>query len=217
MSSTGPRRSSCRLALVIVGGLASAAALAQQADAPLSVAVADPHAMHEHATSNNAIQRSVAQYYVPPVKMLRADGAHVSLDKELDDGRPVIMNFVYTSCTTICPMSSQEFSRLQERLGADAKSVHLVSVSIDPEEDTPARLLAYSKHFHAGSEWQYYTGTSAASIKVQQAFGVYRGDKMSHAPVTLLRAASGNSWVKLDGFATADDLYAELQALKTAP
>ena len=46
--------------------------------------------------------------------------------------------------------------------------------------------------------------------------GAYRGDKMSHTPVTLLRAAPGQSWVRLDGFATADDLYAEVQQLRSA-
>ena len=56
----------------------------------------------------------------------------------------------------------------------------------------------------------------SASVEAQRAFNVYRGDKMSHTPVTLLRAAPGQSWVRLDGFATAEDLYAELQKLQSA-
>jgi protein SCO1/2 len=122
----------------------------------------------------------------------------------------VVLNFVYTSCTTICPMSSQEFNRLQQRLGPDRDKVHLVSISIDPEQDTPAQLRDYARRFHAGKEWQYYTGTVASSVKAQQAFQVYRGDKMSHNPVTLVRAAPGDDWVRFDGFVGADDLYAEL-------
>lgn len=210
------RQGSC-LALVLFGALAGGVAWAEHSAAPLNVAATDSHAMHEHASDSDAIQRSVSPVNVPAVTMVRADGAQVSLDKELSDGRPVVMNFVFTSCTTICPLGSQELSRLQDRLGTDAGAVHLVSISIDPEQDTPARLRAYSRHFNAGSAWQYYTGTSAASAQVQKSFGVYRGDKMSHAPVTLIYAGSGNSWVKLDGFATVDDLYAELKSLRAIP
>lgn len=159
------------------------------------------------------VRRSVIDVKIPELKMVRQDGVPVSLQQELNDGRPVVVNFVYTSCTTICPMSSQEFSLLQERLGKDRDRVHLVSISIDPEQDTPSRLRSYAQHFRAGKEWDYYTGNAAAGVQAQLAFGVYRGDKMSHIPVTLLRTAPGSQWVRLDGFATAQEMYAELQGL----
>ena len=166
------------------------------------------------ATTKRAIGRTVWNYAVPALKMVRDDGARVNLDQELNDGRPVVLNFIYTSCTTICPLSSQVFSLLQQRIGKDRDSVHLVSISIDPEEDSPSRLLEYARQFNAGKEWNHYTGTAAASVQAQVVFGVYRGNKMRHAPVTLLRAAPGESWVRLDGFATADDIYSELQILR---
>ncbi|MDE2221281.1 MAG: SCO family protein, partial [Gammaproteobacteria bacterium] len=78
---------------------------------------------------------------------------------------------------------------------------------------TPARLRSYAQHFHAGRSWDHYTGDAASSVQAQSAFGVYRGGKMSHIPVTLLRTASGHQWVRLDGFATAQDMYAELRGL----
>lgn len=164
--------------------------------------------------ANNEVKRTVVNYTVPAVKLVRDDGAGVSLDAELNDGRPVVLNFIYTTCTTICPLSSQEFSMLQQRLGPDRDKVHLVSISIDPEQDTPARLVEYASRFEAGKEWQHYTGTVGASIEAQRAFNVYRGDKMSHTPVTLMRGVPGGSWVRLEGFATADALYAEVQALR---
>jgi protein SCO1 len=170
----------------------------------------DAHAAHHQMMANNEITRSVVTYPVPQVTLVRQDGVGVSLDQEVNDGRPVVMNFIYTTCTTICPLTSQTFRALQDRLGPERAKVHLVSISIDPEQDTPARLTEYAARFHADSEWQHYTGTLAASIQAQRAFGVYRGDKMNHTPVTLLRAAPGEAWIRLDGFATADDLLAEL-------
>jgi protein SCO1/2 len=176
----------------------------------------DPHAHHHMmvaAASPDDVKRSLVDYPLPAVGLVRQDGASVSLADELNDGRPVYVDFIYTTCTTICPLSSQVFSVLQHKLGAGAAKVHLVSISIDPEQDTPARLREYAERFHAQPGWQHYTGSVEASVAAQKAFSAYRGDKMNHTPLTLFRRAPGEQWVRLDGFATADQLLGELHAL----
>ena len=107
----------------------------------------------------SGVRRTTAQYAIPSVILTRQDGKRVDLAAELNDGRPVVLNFVYTSCTTICPMSSEVFEQFQDQLGADRESVHLVSISIDPEQDTAARLRVYAAQFHAGKGWNHYSGT----------------------------------------------------------
>ncbi len=164
-----------------------------------------------------AAHRSVQHYVVPTVDLVRADGRKVALRHEIDDGRPVVMNFVFTSCTTICPMASQLFERFQQALGTRAGSVHLVSISIDPEQDTPARLRAYAKQYHAARGWDYYTGSTEAVETVERAFNAFNGDKMSHRPLTLMRAAPGRPWVRLDGFATPATLIAESRRWSIGP
>jgi protein SCO1/2 len=164
----------------------------------------DMHAHHHDMAPGTT--RTMADYALPPVTLVRDDGKSVSLADELNDGRPVVLTFIYTSCTTICPMVSQTFEQLQEQLGSERDKVHLVSISIDPEEDTPARLKTYAERFGAGPEWQYYTGTVDASVAAQRAFNVYRGDKMNHTAVAFLRAAPGKPWLRLDGLATPDEL-----------
>lgn len=150
-------------------------------------------------------QRSVV-LDIPPINLVREDGHHVAFPRELDDGRAVMVNFIYTSCSSICPISSQTFSQIQKMLGGGATRVHLVSVSIDPEEDTPAALRRYAQKYDAQAGWDHYTGSVEATTAAQKAFGIYKGDKMNHDPVTLLRVAPGRPWVRIDGFATADDL-----------
>jgi protein SCO1 len=190
---------------------------AAAADAPVSDAAtaSDPHAHHHMEAS--ALQRSEGAYLTPAVNLVRDDGKTVSLPAELDDGRPVVLNFIYTSCTTICPLSSQVFAQFQHGLGPKHEPVHLMSISIDPEQDSPSRLRTYAQQFHAEPGWDHYSGTVAASIAVQRAFAAYRGDKMSHTPLTLMRAAPGKPWVRLDGFATAADLLAERKMWSEAP
>ncbi len=175
------------------------------ADAP------DAHGHHHHAMPKTT--RMTAEYVIPQVMLVRDDGKAVSLPDELNDGRPVVLNFIYTSCTEICPLVSHTLAQLQDRLGPDRDRVHLMSISIDPEEDTPQRLAAYARKYGAGPEWQHYSGTLAASITAQRAFDAYRGDKMNHAPVTFLRAAPGKPWIRIDGFVSADDLFSELRKM----
>ena len=172
--------------------------------------------MHAHHAMTSGVNRSTANYTVPDVKLVRADGKTVALPQELDDGRPVVMNFIYTTCTTICPLMSQTLAQLQNLLGAERDRVHLVSISIDPEQDTPARLVQYAKRFKAGPEWDHLTGTVQASEAAQRAFSVFRGDKMSHTPVTLLRAAPGKPWIRFDGFAAPEDLLHEIHKMGIA-
>jgi protein SCO1 len=173
---------------------------------------ADPHAQHRHMMEMApAVTRITANYAVPDITLVRSDGAHVKLSQELDDGRPVLLDFIYTTCTTTCPVLSLTFAEVQRRLGPEAGRVRMLSVSIDPEEDTPRRLSEYAKRFRAGSQWSFYTGTLQASIALQRAFDVYRGDKMNHLPATLFRSAPGRPWVRLDGLATPDNLLGELR------
>jgi protein SCO1 len=194
-----------------IGAAAGAAAPGQSAPSTQAPAAASRAASPTIETTAARASRSIASYTVPQVELVRDDGKVVRLADELADSRPVVLSFIYTTCNGICPMLSQTFSFLQSKLGAQRDSVRLVSISIDPEQDTPRRLAAYAKRFHAGPEWHHYTGTLAASVLVQRAFGVYRGDKMSHTPVTLLRPAPGMPWVRFDGFATTDELLRELR------
>src|SRR5882672_1118311 len=197
------------IAIAAVLGAAGPAALAH-GDASALEEQSQEQSAHHHMMRDEAT-RSTAEYAIPQIKLVRADGKNVWLADEINDGRPVVMDFIYTTCTSICPISSQTLADLQKKLGAASKGVHLVSISIDPENDTPARLREYAKKFNAGSEWQYYTGTIQASVATQVAFNVYRGDKMSHTPVTLIRRAASESWVRIDGFATAEQLLRELR------
>lgn len=161
--------------------------------------------------ANGATKRTEAAYTIPTVGLLRQDGKKANFPAELDDGKPVILQFIYTSCTAICPVTSQTFAQLQDKLGKQAASVRMASISIDPEYDTPQRLDAYAKKLGAGPQWQFYTGTVQASVSLQKAFNVYRGDKMNHTAVTFMRAAPGKAWVRLDGLSSPDELFKEFQ------
>jgi len=88
--------------------------------------------MSMHMVIPSMTQR-IVPYILPDVRMIREDGKQVFLRKELNDGRPVVLTFIYTTCKEICPVISGTFAQLQRKLGSDRDRVHLASISIDPE------------------------------------------------------------------------------------
>lgn len=171
---------------------------------------------HENHIVAAGTRRSLADYTLPQATLMRDDGRRVQLASEIDDGRLVMLNFVFTTCTAICPVTSQVFAEAQTRLAAQLPRLHMMSISIDPENDTPQQLREYARRFSAGAQWQHYTSTHATSVAVQKAFGTYRGDKMNHQPVTLLRRAAGQRWIRLEGFVSPSELAAEVRTLLAA-
>lgn len=175
-----------------------------------------PRVAFSHSTEAAAdgdkqpVTRSMADYDIPSIALTREDGTEVDLADELAFDSPVFVNFLFTSCTAVCPVAAMVFSELQSRLPADGHHVQLRSISIDPLQDTPERLSEYAEKFDASADWHFLTGSLSACDDVQRAFDVYRGDKMNHPVVTFFRANAQARWVRLDGFATPDDLLNEL-------
>jgi protein SCO1/2 len=160
---------------------------------------AGAHDAHHHEVEPG-LTRSEHAYKMPTLKVTRADGKRMTLTEALDDGRPVVLNFIYTSCNAICPVSSQVFVEFRERIGGTRDKINMVSISIDPEQDTPRKLTEYATRFGSAGSWAHYTSSTTDAVEIQRAFGVWRGDKMNHQPVTFIRSAPGKAWVRLDGF-----------------
>jgi protein SCO1/2 len=170
------------------------------------------HAHHQQMLEQAGYVRTEHAYRLPDVTLKDQDGKRVSLRSLLDGEQQVLLNFIYTSCSTICPVLSASFTQAQRSLGAEAERVSMISISIDPEHDTPEVLRAYARRFHARAGWRFLTGDRHDIVAVLKAFDAYRRDKMNHMPLTLVRRGSGEDWIRLDGFPTAGDLARELHA-----
>lgn len=155
--------------------------------------------------------RSTANIALQPVTLIDAQGERVPLVAALGSSRPVVLQFIFTTCPSVCPALSATLAAAQGELGESAR---LISISIDPEFDTPARLREYARRFNAGPRWRFLTGSREDVAAVQKAFGAYRPNKMWHAPLTFLRPASGESWVRLAGPMSAAELVAEVRRLR---
>jgi protein SCO1/2 len=146
------------------------------------------------------------QPQIGDVSLVDSNGRAVSLNEAVTADVPVLVNFMFTSCTTICPIMSAGFGRLHALLSSERLAVRLVSISVDPDIDTPSRLREYATRAGAGTDWWFLTGTQAASEAAQRAFGAYRGGKDNHTPTTYVRREGDAPWERLDGLASAKAL-----------
>jgi protein SCO1/2 len=160
--------------------------------------------MKEEPAPAKKAQVMASQPKLDGVKLVDAAGKTVALADALTADSPVLLNFIFTTCTTICPVMTAGFSQLERSLAADHRPVRLVSISIDPEIDTPAALRKYASEHKAGADWTFLTGTPASSEAAQRAFGAYRGGKESHAPITFIRRSRTAPWEQLDGLPSGE-------------
>lgn len=131
----------------------------------------------------------------PDYTLINQDGQKVSLRDYRSSF--VVLNFIYTSCETVCPLLAGNFRRLQDELGDRFGSdVFLMSVTIDPEYDTPEVLKAYAENFGADpSGWAFLTGEPATVYQVlddyMQTFEEKAPQDIDHTALTVLIGPDG--------------------------
>lgn len=149
---------------------------------------------------------------IPDVELIDQHGRPVHLYRDLVQGHVVAINFVFTSCGTICPPMGAIFGRLEQLLG-DPERARLISISIDPVVDTPERLAAWGARFHAGPGWTLLTGRKETIDALRKALAVFTPDLDSHAPVVLIGDDATGQWTRADGLAPAARLAEQVRAL----
>lgn len=156
-------------------------------------------------------KKTVERYSIPDVVLINQDGKKVRLSSLLNSEQPVVVDFIYGTCTTICPVLSAGFVNLQNKLGPAGQNVRLISITIDPENDSPKVLKEYLKRYRAKPGWDFLTGSRSDIDAVMKAFNAYIPDKMSHYPLNLIRSPKDGSWVRLFGIMSSREFLEEFQ------
>lgn len=157
-------------------------------------------------------QRTSAVYPSPDVILINQDGKRVNLKNILESGKPVIVDFIYATCTTICPVLSVGFSNLQNKISDPKQLPVMISITIDPENDTPKKMKEYLRRYNAKPGWDFLTGSRADIEKVMRAFNAYIPDKMSHYPLNLIRSPKDGKWIRLFGILSSREFVSEYVA-----
>jgi protein SCO1 len=151
---------------------------------------------------------AAAEQYFGNTVLLDQDGHEHPFYSDLVRGRIVIMDFIYTRCVGPCPILSSTFAKLQDRLGARlGKDVFLLSFSVDPGYDTPARLKEYAERFHARPGWTFLTGSRENVEVVLRKLGQWVESPEQHQTLYIVGNEPTGLWKKAFGLAKPEDLF----------
>jgi protein SCO1 len=157
------------------------------------------------------VDKAVAS--LPDVNVISMKEKRSTLKNEAEVDGPVIVNFVFTTCSTICSVQTLVLSQAQKLFDASLQNTKILTFSIDPDNDTPSQLRKFSNSFSIDKGWMFYTGTFDAMLQVQKTFSVYRGSKSNHPPVLFMRKNNSTPWVRMEGFPKPEDIVAQLREL----
>ena len=140
---------------------------------------------------------------IPDVELLDQDGRKVRFYTDLVKGKTVAINFIFTTCTTVCPPLGATFARVQKELGGGAGrgDVRLISISVDPATDTPERLKAWGAKFRAAEGWTLVTGQKPQVDELLRALGASTAAPADHTPTVLIGNDAAGQWTRSYGLA----------------
>lgn len=192
--------------------------------AALSAACAVPAFAAEDHSQHKQHPKAAAETKPGTVKVRYDDsvltdqsGKALKLKSDVISDRVVVVDFIYTTCTTVCPVLTTTMARVQDQLDAKAKEeVRLVTISVDPARDTPARMKEYGEKFGVKPGWVWLTGPTGRVNEVLKGFGAYTPSFEDHPPLILVGDASTGQWTRFLGFADPRDVVAKVQELRAA-
>ena len=188
----------------------------------LAVPVAAQHEHHQHMATAPAPEKpeveTIPDLKIPDVTVLDQDGTPKRFYTDLVKDKVVAVNFVFTTCTTICPPMGANFAKLQKLLGERAgRDVHLISVSVDPTTDTPERMKAWGQKFGAAPGWTLVTGDREEITRLLKSLGVYTASISDHSPLVLLGNDARHQWTRAYGLAAPAKLADLISGMAASP
>ena len=148
-----------------------------------------------------------AHKYFSDVELIDQDGRKLRFYSDVLKDKVVVINTFFTTCKSICPPLNRNFQKIQEALGDRlGKDVVLISISVDPETDTPTRLKEYGRLFKAQPGWLFLTGKKENVDWALYKLGQYVEAKDNHTSIIIIGNEPKGLWKKAMGLAGADEL-----------
>jgi protein SCO1/2 len=155
--------------------------------------------------------------YFTDVELTNQNGEKMRFYSDLIAGRTVVINSFFSTCVGICPIMAATYKRIQTALGDRlGRDVILISVTVDPENDTPARLREYAKSMAAKPGWYFVTGKRENVEQALAKLGLRVAAKEEHTSVMLIGNEPKGVWKKAFGLARSDDIVKMVEEVAAA-
>jgi protein SCO1/2 len=167
----------------------------------------EPSSLQQPEPAASGPERSAAEKYFSDVELINQDGQKMRFYSDVLKDKVVVINTFFTTCTGVCPPINRNLEKVQEALGDRlGKDAFLVSMTVDPETDTPSRLKEYSRRFHARPGWIFLTGKKENVDWALYKLGQYVETKDGHTNIIIIGNEPKGLWKKAFGLAKADEL-----------
>lgn len=133
--------------------------------------------------------------YVPNVKVQNQDGMTLNFYDDLIKGKISVINFIFTGCSQLCPLTTARLAAVQEQLGdAVGHDIFFYSISLDPVNDTPAALKKFANGFNVGPGWQFLTGNPDDMQLIRDRLGERSRDMSEHQALVIMVNEKTGEW-----------------------
>lgn len=149
---------------------------------------------------------AVSSPRLPDVTVQDQNGKSLNFYSDLVKGKVVAVNFVFTTCTAICPSLTATFRKVQQQLAEQKVPAQLISISVDPTIDTPERLHEFAAKFKAEPGWTFVTGNTSDIDSILKEFGVGVANKNDHTPMVLIGNDEAGYWTRAYGLSSPTSL-----------
>jgi protein SCO1/2 len=167
----------------------------------------DPHAKHRAMMQNKdpAPAAEFSDIDLRNALLQNQDGQDVRFVSDVIGDNIVVMDFVYTTCTTVCPVLTALFTQVQTKLGDDlGNEVVMVSMTVDAARDTPARLKAYATKHRVQQGWTWLTGPKTTMDDVLTGLGAFSVSFEDHPAMVIVGDGRTGEWKRMFGFPNPD-------------
>ena len=155
-----------------------------------------------------------AEKYFTDVILVNQDGEKMRFYSDLLKGKTVIINSFFATCQGSCLPITRNLEKVQEALGDRlGKDARIISISVDPEVDTPAELKAFGRKFHARPGWYFLTGSKENVEFVLKKIGQFVSDKQDHYNIVIIGNDRTNLWKKAFGLAKSEALIEVVESV----
>ena len=179
---------------------------------------------HETDATKQAIEVAVeepkpgvdekARRYFTDLPVVTQDGESLRFYSDVLKGRIVVVTLFFSNCTGSCPLNNQKLAEMQDILGdALGRDYFFVSVSLDPERDTPDVLKKYSQSFGAKDGWLFLTGDIDDLNTITRRLGQTTPDFEAHSPFFMLGNVPSAHWARMPPFAPPEAIVARLRVM----
>jgi protein SCO1 len=152
--------------------------------------------------------------YFPNLPVVTQDGKTLKFYDDVIKGKIVVINFIYTHCPDLCPLATARLGQVQEKLGdIVGHDLFLVSLTVDPERDTPERLKEFSASFSAGPGWLFLTGAPVDIRSINAKLGNKSTMLSEHRNEIVLGNEATGEWQRNTVFGDLDRLIMDIHAM----